>query len=212
MCGDNGGRIASHTLHLRIQPNDTEVKHCYKHQGSYLWLGPSVSNRLLAFATQTKVLTFSANSYHQDKVNSSWRRCDINKAVTSKSIQPSRFCPSQSLPRSTTPDITGANQTSSSKLSAKGPSSRGKKLIKTTQTNLQLTNFTRHPPYRIDTTARCVRAPYQGTVLGQDNAKLEDCADRTARNKASKTNLTRTSQISSPNNRTSHFFFLPSVK
>jgi len=58
MCGDNGIRNASRTLHLYIQHQDAKVKHCYKHQGSYMWLGPSVSNRLLAFATRRMLLCF----------------------------------------------------------------------------------------------------------------------------------------------------------
>ena len=58
MCGDNGGRIASRALRLRIQPGDPKVRHRYKHKDSYLRLGPSAGNRLLALATQTKVLSF----------------------------------------------------------------------------------------------------------------------------------------------------------
>jgi len=55
---DNGGRIASRTLHLRVQPNDTKVQHCYKHQGSNVRLVPSFSNRKLAFAARRKLLCF----------------------------------------------------------------------------------------------------------------------------------------------------------
>jgi hypothetical protein len=56
MYGDNGGRNISRTLHLGIESNNTEVKHCYQHQGSNMWLVPSVNNRQLAFARQTKAL------------------------------------------------------------------------------------------------------------------------------------------------------------
>ena len=58
MCGDNGGRNASRSLQLRTQLQDAEVRHSYKHQDSYLRLGPPVSDRLLPFGTQTKVLRF----------------------------------------------------------------------------------------------------------------------------------------------------------
>jgi len=141
MYGGNGGRNASRALHLRIQASDTKVKHCYKHQDSNMRLVSSVSNRQLAFATQTKVLCFVLKVSTKIKLTHRGEKCDIHKAVTSKNIQHSRFRPSQSFPHNvsltiTTLNVTGANQTSSTKISAKGPSTIGKKRIKTTYTNL----------------------------------------------------------------------------
>jgi len=94
------------------------------------------------FCDAKKGAMFSTTSFCPDKVNSSWRRSDIHKAVTSKSIQHSRFRPSQSLPHKVSPTITTVNatadnQNSSPKISAKGPSSIGKKKrIKSTYTDL----------------------------------------------------------------------------
>jgi hypothetical protein len=140
------------------------------------------------FCDAKKGAMFSTTSFYPDKVNSSWRRSDIHKAVTSKFIQHSRFRPSQSLPHKVSPTITTVNatadnQNSSPKISAKGPSSIGKKSVLNRRTLIYscLTNLTRHLPYRIITTARLVTAPDRDTVLGQDNAKQEDGADRSTR-------------------------------
>jgi hypothetical protein len=74
------------------------------------------------FCDTKKGVIFSTTSSYQDKVNSSWRKSDIHKAVTSKGTQHSRFCPSQSLPKSVSPtsitaNVTGANQTPHRKIS-----------------------------------------------------------------------------------------------
>jgi len=120
MYGDNGGRNASRALRLPIQPSGPKVRHCYKHEDSYLRLGPSVSNRLLAFATQTKVLRFLLIVTTKIKLIRRGEGVIFTK-LSLQSIQHSRLLPSPSLPHKvsrtiTTVNVTGANQTSSSKI------------------------------------------------------------------------------------------------